>query len=453
MSTREDPEFNIVSQRFEYEDEEGQSWDQDPVTKQWHPILTAEQIAAQQAAYSVPGVDETAPAVEPKARKRKQEENYTGTNLNGEPHAASDIPQAKREKKEDPNRPKSGSVYVQNLPPNTTAEELAETFQKCGILLEDAATSKPRIKIYTNPDGSQKGDALVIYFREESVSLAITMLDDIDLRGTGHCISVSKATFKSKPNTTTSSTAPLTDAPPGSASGPAPDQDNTKTASQTDIKEKKPKSKIGKLRAKLSDWDEDDMSPLLKLQNATSSTPVASALTTTSTTTASRAGRSTTKSSLGTSTKAARTVYLLNMFTLQDLEDDPTLLLDLKQDVRDECTDTCGPVTSVTLYDLDPQGAMGVKFAREEDAEKCVRVLAGRYFGGRIVHAFRATGKEKFAKSGKGGAGAGDGDDDDVEEAERLAKFGKWLEGDEDGDERGRSDGEEEDEAEDELDG
>lgn len=40
------------------------------------------------------------------------------------------------------------------------------------------------------------------------------------------------------------------------------------------------------------------------------------------------------------------------MFTLQELEEDPTLLLDLKEDVRDECEKTCGEVTNVTLYDV-----------------------------------------------------------------------------------------------------
>lgn len=39
------------------------------------------------------------------------------------------------------------------------------------------------------------------------------------------------------------------------------------------------------------------------------------------------------------------------MFTLQELEEDPTLLLDLKEEVRDEC-ETMGEVTAVTLYDV-----------------------------------------------------------------------------------------------------
>lgn len=39
------------------------------------------------------------------------------------------------------------------------------------------------------------------------------------------------------------------------------------------------------------------------------------------------------------------------MFTLKELEEDATLLLDLKEDVREEC-ETIGEVTNVTLYDV-----------------------------------------------------------------------------------------------------
>ncbi len=39
------------------------------------------------------------------------------------------------------------------------------------------------------------------------------------------------------------------------------------------------------------------------------------------------------------------------MFDLKDLEKDPGLLIDLKEDVREEA-ESCGPVTSVVLYDV-----------------------------------------------------------------------------------------------------
>lgn len=45
------------------------------------------------------------------------------------------------------------------------------------------------------------------------------------------------------------------------------------------------------------------------------------------------------------------------MFTLEELEEDATLLLDLKEDVREECS-SLGDVTNVVLYDVR-QGAYG----------------------------------------------------------------------------------------------
>ena len=40
----------------------------------------------------------------------------------------------------------------------------------------------PRIKLYQNDGGAFKGDALIVYFRPESVNLAIQMLDDTHFR-------------------------------------------------------------------------------------------------------------------------------------------------------------------------------------------------------------------------------------------------------------------------------
>lgn len=51
--------------------------------------------------------------------------------------------------------------------------------------------------------------------------------------------------------------------------------------------------------------------------------------------------------------KNSRVVVLKHMFTLKELEEDPSLLLDLKEDVREEC-ETLGEVTSVVLYDVRP---------------------------------------------------------------------------------------------------
>jgi HIV Tat-specific factor 1 len=47
----------------------------------------------------------------------------------------------------------------------------------------------------------------------------------------------------------------------------------------------------------------------------------------------------------------SRVVLLKHMFTLKELEEDATLLLDLKEEVREEC-ETLGEVTNVVLYDV-----------------------------------------------------------------------------------------------------
>ena len=53
------------------------------------------------------------------------------------------------------------------------------------------------------------------------------------------------------------------------------------------------------------------------------------------------------------------------MFTLEELEEDAALLLDLKEDVRDECS-SLGEVTNVVLYDVSflPALAVGPTFTR-----------------------------------------------------------------------------------------
>jgi HIV Tat-specific factor 1 len=44
---------------------------------------------------------------------------------------------------------------------------------------------------------------------------------------------------------------------------------------------------------------------------------------------------------------------LKHTFTLEELEEDATLLIDLKEDVREEA-ETLGEVTSITIFDVSP---------------------------------------------------------------------------------------------------
>ncbi|KAJ3350707.1 HIV Tat-specific factor 1 [Allomyces javanicus] len=48
--------------------------------------------------------------------------------------------------------------------------------------------------------------------------------------------------------------------------------------------------------------------------------------------------------------RLAKVVVLKHMFTLDELAKDPALLLDIKEDIREEC-ERVGEVTSIILYD------------------------------------------------------------------------------------------------------
>lgn len=85
-------------------------------------------------------------------------------------------------KKRPANGPKNTAIYVTELPQDITTDELVAHFSKCGIIMDEIMTGKPRVKLYCNEDGSLKGDALVVYLREESVNLALTILDESEIR-------------------------------------------------------------------------------------------------------------------------------------------------------------------------------------------------------------------------------------------------------------------------------
>lgn len=115
-------------------------------------------------------------------KKRKEPENYTAAAT----ASTSSVPATKRSKKGDANgqaerKPKNTAVYVTGLPPDTEADELHTRFSKFGLIEEDDEGT-PKIKLYARDDGTFSGDALIVYFKEESVHLAVSLLDDDELR-------------------------------------------------------------------------------------------------------------------------------------------------------------------------------------------------------------------------------------------------------------------------------
>lgn len=66
-------------------------------------------------------------------------------------------------------------------------------------------------------------------------------------------------------------------------------------------------------------------------------------------------------------------MILKHMFTLQELDEDPAAVLDIKEDIRDECGKV-GDVTNVVLFDKEVEGVASVRFSNAEAAKACVRV-------------------------------------------------------------------------------
>ncbi|GAA5930120.1 U2 snRNP complex subunit CUS2 [Sporobolomyces koalae] len=325
-----EPYFDTTAQKWMVETAQGTELEWDQTRNAWVPLVDEDLVKKQQAAYSVQGVDETEEVTPLSKEERKKQSKKRKAQ-------DSDDPTAKRARQ-------NTAVYLSNLPPTTTVEQIEDVFSKAGLILQDA-TNHPRIKLYTDPaTGQFKREALVVYLQKESVELAVRLFDQTELvLGSGHgLITVQEAQWDDKKEV---------------------NQDADKK--HKDERAKKTGKKAAALRQKLEDWsssDEDDAKTSKKLKGV---------------------------------------VVLEGMFTLAELEEDPTLLLDLKEDVREEC-ESLGTVTNVTLYDKEEQGIMTVRFKEELSAQACIAKMSGRFFAGRTVQAYPMTSKHKFVKSNKG---------------------------------------------------
>ncbi|KAJ8597493.1 hypothetical protein M405DRAFT_724156 [Rhizopogon salebrosus TDB-379] len=339
-------------------------------TKGWVPVLDEELVKKQQAAYSVAGVDEEAPAapvLKRENKKRKEPENYTSATPPAEPSA-------KRGRNNKPQKSKNTAVYVTGLPSDTEMDEILERFAKFGVIEEDDE-GEPKVKLYARDDGSFSGEALVVYFKEESVTLAVNLLDDAELRigDSSTVMKVQKAEFRHK-----------------HSSGEGGEAKLRKT-----VDKKKATRRIGKMQKKIEEWDDEDGFGPSKTE----------------------------EDEKNTANRNCRVVVLKHMFSLQELEEDTSLLLDLKEDVRDECS-ALGEVTNVVLYDKEAEGVMTVKFKDPLSAQACIIKMNGRFFAGRRIEAFLYAGKQHFKRSGA--RDDTDGDDDEAEK-QRLDDFASWL--------------------------
>ncbi|ODQ78029.1 hypothetical protein BABINDRAFT_163069 [Babjeviella inositovora NRRL Y-12698] len=235
---------------------------------------------------------------------------------------------------------KNTAVYISQLPADVTEEELVELFSKYGVIAEDLITGAKKVKLYREEHGLVKGDALIIYLKEESTDLAIALLHDTELRVNGSKIQIRKADFSHKPA-----------------------QAVEKEAKRSyDADEKKLiQKRLQKLKNKVEDWEGDDAYAKSREE-------------------------------------WQRVVVLENVFDMGELERDPELASELEEDMREGCG-SVGKITNVVLYNQEPRGVVKVTFTNRRDAEKCVARMNGRSFDGKRLVAYVYSGQQ-FKRSG-----------------------------------------------------
>ncbi|XP_024926271.1 splicing factor U2AF-associated protein 2 isoform X2 [Ziziphus jujuba] len=90
------------------------------------------------------------------------------------------------------------------------------------------------------------------------------------------------------------------------------------------------------------------------------------------------------------------TVVLRYMFTPAEMRADENLQSELEADVEEECA-RLGAVESVRVCENHPQGVVLVKYKDRKDAQRCIELMNGRWFGGRQIHASEDDGAVNHA--------------------------------------------------------
>ncbi|CAN8099426.1 unnamed protein product [Discula destructiva] len=389
----------LDSKYIAVQESDGTEFEFDAQLKRWIPLADEDEEDLMQLQQSAYGTDPSTDAQSGNGKKRKQDDLEDLDKLPASSSAANKRKNKKHASQPKP-PPKNRAIYVTGLPLDVTVDEVAEVFsRKCGVIAEEIDSGRPRIKLYADAAGNFKGDALVVFFQPQSVDMAIMLLDDTHFRysesglGSGIMrVQAAEASYKKVQAAPAQSTPP----PPPPAAGEGEGEGGeTAEGKQTAQQEQpilggskggagnnsKDRDKIikktQKLARKLADWSDDEDVYVPPEQ---------------------RTG------------KRDKMVILKYMFTLGELEEDPAALLEIKEDIREEC-EKLGEVTNVVLYDLETDGVVSIKFKRPESADACVQLMDGRSFGGQTVEAYIPTGRVKFQKSKDNGNEAGSEED------------------------------------------
>ncbi|KAF1831870.1 hypothetical protein BDW02DRAFT_504298 [Decorospora gaudefroyi] len=240
------------------------------------------------------------------------------------------------------------AIWISNLPPDTTVEELHDEFAKFGII-DKGADGKPRIRLgYDKKTGEFDRTALITYFRKESIRNAIDMKDDYYLRPGDYSsgkINVYEADFDGKK-----------------------EKDGDAIASKLSRQDRKALERNrAELNRKLAEWSDNEE------EAAQVFAPKKN--------------------------KWAKVVIIKKVFTLKSLEADERVYLECKEDMR-SAAEKFGEVTNCTIYDKEPEGIVTVRFREFEAAEQFCKHPHPTY-NKRHLELSLAEEKPKFQKSAR----------------------------------------------------
>lgn len=114
------------------------------------------------------------------------------------------------------------------------------------------------------------------------------------------------------------------------------------------------------------------------------------------------------------------TVILKHMFHPDEFVGDPGVKTDLETDVAAECK-KLGSIANIRVHQHNPEGVIAIRFVSPDAAQECLKLMNGRFFGGRQVEALMWDGLTNYhVKPRK---------ETEEEQQARLDKFARELEG------------------------